>query len=297
MQRNIAKLQYKISPQDLETILALVRTGTLAAAGERLGIDASTVFRNVQKMEKGLGQRLFERSRSGYLPSDLTRDLASHAEQVEAQLEAARSATQAGAGQVSGSVRITTTDSILHGLVAPVLKQLRAEHPLLNLDLNTGNELANLVRREADIAVRVTRKPPQHLVGKRLGPIQVAVFAARGAGMKKWDEEVAAKANWIAVDDALPEHPSVIWRKKALPKVYPAYRVSSILTVSDLVARGLGLGVLPLFLARHRRDLVQLTDALDDAQTDLWLLTHVESRHLRRVSTVFGCLAKSISMP
>lgn len=290
----IAAAQYKIGYADLEVVLALVRAGTLAEAGERLSVDASTVFRAIQRIEKGIAERLFERSRTGYLPSELAQELAAHAERLEAQLEAARSAVQGGPEQVSGTVRITTTDTVLHGLVAPALVALRTSHPLLAYDLHTGNELANLNRRDADIAVRATRRPPPHLVGKHVGPIRVALFAARQGGPASVEEAVAARSGWVAPDDALPEHPSVLWRKKHFPKVAPAYRVNSILTVAELVGRGLGIGILPLFLAQRRGDLAQLTEVLDECQTELWLLTHAESRHLRRVAAVFSHLSQNL---
>ncbi len=289
-----ATTQYKLSAADLEAVLALARTGTLAEAGERLALDASTVFRTIQKVEKGLGQRLFERSRAGYQPSELAQQLAGHGEQVEAQLEAARSVLQLQPEQVSGTVRITTTDTVLHGLVAPALKALQASHPLLGFDLHAGNELASLTRRDADIAVRATKRPPQHLVGKHIGPIRVALYAGKKGGIKRFDDAVAAQASWIAPDDALPEHPSVVWRKKHFPKVSPRYRVNSILTVAELVAQGLGIGLLPVFLAQRRADLVPLTEVLDECQTELWLLTHTESRHLRRVSAVYGYLSQNL---
>jgi DNA-binding transcriptional LysR family regulator len=175
----IAKTQYRMTPGDLEVTLALVRGGTLAAAGERLGIDASTVFRSLQRIERGLGRALFERTRSGYLANELATELAEHAERMEAALEAARSSAEAAPAQVSGTVRITTTDTVLHGLVAPALRGLHAVHPLLSYELHTGNELASLTRRDADIAVRATKRPPQHLVGKHIGPIRVALYAAK----------------------------------------------------------------------------------------------------------------------
>lgn len=296
MQSLTAKTQYKLSATDLETVLALVRSGTLAAAGARLGADASTVFRAIQRIERGLAQPLFERSRTGYLPGELAQALAGHAEQLEVQLESARSAAQMQPEQVAGAVRITTTDTILHGLVAPALKSLHAAHPLLGFELHTGNELASLTRRDADIAVRATQRPPQHLVGRHLGPIRVALYAPKKGPVKHFDDVLAGRAAWVAPDDALPEHPSVLWRKKHFPKAVPAYRVTSILTVMELIARGLAVGLLPLFLARGRSDLVQLTEVLDDAQTELWLLTHPESRHLRRVALVYLHLAQQMSL-
>jgi len=293
----IAKTQYRLTPGDLEVTLALVRGATLAGAGERLGVDASTVFRSLQRIERGLGRALFERTRAGYLATELATELAERAEQMELALEAARSSVESAPSQLSGTVRITTTDTLLHGLVAPALRSLRAVHPLLNFDLHTGNELASLTRRDADIAVRATKRPPQHLVGKHIGPIRVALYAAKRGGVRKFADVEAGKSDWIAPDDALPEHPSVVWRKRRFPKVAPRYRVSSILSVLELVALGLGVGIVPLFLADGRNDVVRLTEPLEECETDLWLLTHPESRHLRRVGTVYSHLTQTLNMP
>lgn len=293
----IAKTQYKMTPGDLEVTLAMVRGGTLASAGQRLGIDASTVFRSLQRIERGLGRPLFERTRSGYLATEMATLLAEHAEQMEVALEAARSSVESAPSQISGTVRITTTDTVLHGLVAPALRSLRTVHPLLSYELHTGNELASLTRRDADIAVRATKRPPQHLVGKQIGPIRVAVYAAKRGEVRKFADVEAGKCDWIAPDDALPEHPSVVWRKRHFPKAAPRYRVNSILSVMELVALGLGVGIVPLFLADDRKDVVRLTEPLEECETDLWLLTHPESRHLRRVGAVYSHLAQAMNMP
>ncbi len=293
----VARTQYDLNPADLALTLALVRGGTLARAGERLGVDASTVFRSLQRLERGLGRTLFERSRSGYLATELAAALAEHAEQMEAAVEAARSSVQAAPAQISGTVRLTTTDAVLHGLVAPALRGLREQHPLLGFELHAGNELASLTRRDADIAVRATRRPPQHLVGKPIGPIRVAVYAARRGGVRRFAEVEAGACDWVAPDDALPEHPSVVWRKRHLPRAVPRYRVNSILSVLELVSLGLGVGILPLFLAEEDKALSRLTEPLEECETTLWLLTHPESRHLRRVGAVYTHLAEALRLP
>ncbi len=297
----IARTQYKMTPADLAVVLALVRGSSLAGAGERVGADASTVFRSLQRIERGLGRTLFERSRAGYIATELATQLAEHAEQLEATLEAARSAVETAPAQVSGLVRITTTDTILHGLVAPALRSLQPIHPLLGFDLHIGNELLSLTRRDADIAVRATKRPPQHLVGKQVGPIRVAMYAAKPAQPGKLAKTLAdveaGGVDWIAPDEALPEHPSVVWRKRAYPKASPRYRVSSIQSVLELVLLDLGVGILPLFLAEGRSDLTRLSEPLEDCETELWLLTHPESRHLRRVAAVYGHLAQTLHMP
>jgi DNA-binding transcriptional LysR family regulator len=293
----IAATQYRVSPADLETLLALVRGNTLAAAGERLGVDGSTVFRTLQRVERGLGQALFERGRSGYAPNELALELAEHAERMEAALESAREATVRSPAQASGNVRISTTDAVLHGVVMPALRSLADAHPLLDFDFHTANELASLSRRDADIAVRATKKPPPHLVGRRIGAIRVALYVAKKNPIRRWDDVLARQPAWVAPDDALPEHPSVLWRKRYFPKLQPRYRVSSILSVMQCVLQGGAVGVLPLFLAAEHPGLRALTEPLKDATTDLWLLMHPEARHLRRVSTVYAHLAQTMRLP
>lgn len=286
----------RLDTPDLGVVLALVRAGNLAGAGQLMGVDGSTVFRAVQRAEKALGQRVFERSRAGYRPTELGLRLAQHAERIEAELEAARSAAQSRSGNVSGTVRISTTDTLLNGLLLPALRPLMALHPHLQLDVSASNELVNLSRREADIAVRATRRPPPHLVGRELGPIRVALFAAKPRTRGKAAAIDPASAPWLAVDDALPEHPSVRWRIKHLPQVTPRILVNSIQSVLEGIVAGVGIGIVPLFLAQPRADLVALSEPLDECETTLWLLTHPESRHLRRISTVATHLAGAITL-
>ncbi len=283
-----------LGPAELAVVLALVRGGNLAGAGQWLGVDGSTVFRSVQRAEKALGQRLFERSRAGYRPTELGLTLAQHAERIEAELEAARAAVRGEAGAVGGLVRVSTTDTILHGLVLPSLRGLLAAHAHLQVELHTGNELVSLTRREADIALRATRRPPPHLVGRALGPIRVALYARRPPdGAPLPEPETAA---WIAVDDALPEHPSVRWRRRQWPQVTPQVRVNSVQSVFEAVVAGAGVGIVPCFLADGHDALFALTGPLDEPETTLWLLTHPESRHLRRIAVVAAHLAGTIRL-
>lgn len=297
MHTKIATTRYDVTAPDLAVILSLVRVGNLAAAGGLLGMDPSTVFRSLQRIERGLGRSLFVRSRSGYEAMELAAELAEHAEQMETALEAARSVVSSKLQQVSGKVRITTTDTLLPELISPALLALAETHPLLSYELHTGNELASLTRRDADIAIRATRQPPKHLVGKKIGPIRVALYTGKRRPVQAYADVQAGTADWIAPDDLLPDHPSVAWRKRHFPKISPRYRVNSILSVLELVAAGLGVGIIPLFLAKGRNDLVQLTEALDECETDLWVLTHPETRHLRRVGAVYSHLAHTLVVP
>ena len=293
---SIASPQYRLQAADLEVLLALTRSGTLADAARRLAVDASTVFRSVQRIERQLRSRLFERSRSGYLPTEQALAIAAHAERIEAELEAARAVVQRSDGAVTGLVRITTTDTIAQGLVLPALGPLKAHHPELSLELNATNELVNLTRRDADIAIRPTRRPPGHLVGRPLGTLRVAVYG-RADLLGRGRVGALDGYPWIAPDEALPEHPTVRWRSKHLPRVTPTLLVNSISMVLDAVAAGMGVGAVPIFLAEQRPGLRALTEPLAECETDLWLLTHPESRHLRRIATVSAHLAQHVVLP
>jgi DNA-binding transcriptional LysR family regulator len=285
-----------LTSADLELLLALVRGGTLAAAASRLGANASTVFRTVQRIEKDLGQRLFERGRRGYLPSDTMLELARHAERIEAELEAARATTAGPGAAVSGRVRVTTTDSILRGLVLPGLPALRQQHPLLQLELRAANETASLTRRDADLALRATPRPPGHLVGRHLGTIAFVVCGLREPARRRRRPALEA-LDWIAPDEAMPEHPSVRWRRKQLPKVAPVLLVDGIVGVVDAVKAGLGVGVIPRFMLAGEPALAALSDPLPDCESQLWLLAHPESRHLRRIAAVYQHFAQTIRLP
>ena len=286
----------ELGASELAVLLALVRGGNLAVAAQLAGVDTSTVFRTVQRAERTLGQRLFERSREGYRATELGQQLAEHAERIEAELEAARSAAQVQETAVSGLVRISTTDTLLNGLLLPSLRALREAHPQLRLEINARNELANLTQREADVALRATVRPPPHLVGRHLGPIRSAVFIARGLAPRRRSAFDLAAAPWIVVDDALPEHLSVRWRRKHLPRVEPALRLNGVQAVFDAVRHGLGVGIVPLFLAEPCDDVVALTPPLEDCESQLWLLTHPESRHLRRIQAVAAHLAQTVEL-
>jgi DNA-binding transcriptional LysR family regulator len=287
----------RVDTPELMLVLALVRGGTLARASALLGVDSSTAFRALQRLERRLQRSLFERSRRGYRASELALQWAAHAEQIEAQLEAASAAAAAhSGGTVSGRVRITTTDTLLEGLLMPALPALAARHPALSFELNASNELASLTRRDADIALRATQKPPDHLVGRHLGPVRAAVYAKRPAGAVLPPPPPLAACPWVAPDEALPDHPSVRWRRKQLPRVLPQFSVNSILAVAQAVRAGLGVGILPMFLAERHPELVPLTAALPECETQLWLLTHPESRHLRRIAVVAEFFAQAIRL-
>ena len=289
-------MQYEIDHSDLSLVLALVRGGTLARAAELLKVDVSTVFRSLRRLEKALGSVLFEKSRAGYVPNAAAQLLAQQAELAERALEAARLGLEQGREAVSGTLRLTCTDAVLHGLLLPALARFMPAYPALELELTTSNDFANLSRRDADVALRLTTAPPGHLVGRCLGAVPYVLCAA-DSYLVRSSETDPAKMAWIAPDDFLPNHPSVVWRRQHHPEVQPAYRCNSTLSVVQLVRAGLGVAALPEFLVRGETGLKVLEKDLPGCTSALWLLTRPDCRALRSVTTLFEELGRHIRLP
>lgn len=288
-----AVTHYRLDYPDLSLILALVRGGSLARAARLLQVDVSTVFRSVRRLEAALGQPLFEKSRSGYLPTSLAQALAEQAERAEQALEAARVGVEQGGEIVSGTVRLTCSDSVLQALLLPALARFMPAYPALSLELSTSNDFANLSRRDADIALRLTRTPPEHLVGRNLGNVVYRVCAG-ATYLRSANADDLASMTWIAPDDFLPDHPTVAWRRQHLPGVVPAYRCNSMLSVTELVRAGLGVAALPDFLIDENKGLMPLGEPLVGYDTALWLLTRPDCRALRSVVTLFDELGRNL---
>ncbi|MBV6752285.1 LysR family transcriptional regulator [Pseudomonas chlororaphis] len=290
-----APLHCRLEHADLSLILALVRGRSLARAAGLLRVDVSTVFRSVRRLEAALGRELFEKSRAGYLPTSLAQSLAEQAERAEQALEAACVSIEQGGEVISGTVRLTCTDSVLQTLLLPALARFMPSYPALTLELSTSNDFANLNRRDADIALRLTDSPPEHLLGRRLGAVSYRVCASPGYLSAVAVEDLDRLA-WIAPDDFLPDHPSVSWRRQRFPGVLPSYRCNSMLSVAELARAGLGIAVLPDFMLGEPQGLQPLAEVPSSYDTALWLLTRPDCRALRSVVALFDELARAIRL-
>jgi DNA-binding transcriptional LysR family regulator len=289
-----AAMQYRINHADLNLILALVRGKTLARAAELLKVDVSTVFRAVRRLESATGTALFDKSRAGYQPTSAAIVLAQQAESAEQALALAQISLEQGQQIVSGTVRLTCTEAVLQSLLLPALRRYMPDYPGLKLELNTSSTFANLSRRDADIALRLTNTPPQHLVGTRLGTVSYRVCASEEY-LRRSGHTALEEMAWIAPDDFLPDHPTVAWRRQQLPGVNLAHRCSSMLAVAQLVRAGMGVAALPDFMLRES-ELQQLGTPLEDYDTALWLLTRPDCRGLRSVSALFSELTSAIDL-
>ena len=114
-----------------------------------------------------------------------------------------------------------------------------------------------------------TKCPRQHRVAKQIGLVGVALYAAKRGGVRRFADVESGMADWIGPDEVLPEHPSALWPKRQFRRAKPRHRVNSILSVLELAALGISVGIVPLFLAEGRSDVARLTEVLDECGAKL----------------------------
>ncbi|MDK2125963.1 LysR family transcriptional regulator [Parachitinimonas caeni] len=278
---------------DLRYVEAVVQAGSLSGAARKLGVNHATVFRRINQLEAELGVRLFERDDGRYQATAAGEELAQAGTLIS---EAAAQALLKVAGRdlrPSGSVRITTTDSLARGLLNPILVQCRLQYPQIQLQLHIDNAMANLSKRDADIAIRPAPSPPEHLIGKCIGELAFAVYGARPYLAQCPDTPFAQHA-WIALDDSHGRHRTLRWLEQMVALDSVGYRINSFGGIRDACSAGLGLAVLPCFLAEAEAGLQRVGAPLPDCMSELWLLTHPDLRDTLRVKVIYQLLLQAL---
>lgn len=269
---------------DLRYFLAVGRTGSLSRAAAQLSVNHSTVLRRLAALEQRLGVRLFERLPTGYVPSAAGEELRARLDPLVEQIESAQRQLSGRDRRLSGTIRITTPDSVAHALLTPILAAFARAHPDIHLQLVVSNLFFSLSRREADVAVRPSNTPPENLLGRRVGRLATAAYAARAWLSRHHPKQHAwAEMDWIGLDDSLAHLAQARWLRANVPEEHIVYRVDSFVLAHDAVREGIGVGLLPVMLADDDRRLVRLAKPFSEFDTDLWILTHPDLRHVARI--------------
>jgi DNA-binding transcriptional LysR family regulator len=263
---------------DLRFIAAISSTGSLSGAARLLGVNHATVFRRVVAIETRLGVRLFERDGGHYTPTDAGEELARAGAAME---ETALVSLRKVAGQdlrPKGVVRIATTDSVAQYLLPPMLQVCRRQFPEIQLELAIANDMANLSRRDADIAVRPSAQPPDELVGRKVGPLAFAVYQLAGSNSTDW---VAREGGHGKIGQ---------WMRTYTDQATLGLQINTYSGVCAACLAGLGQAVLPCFIGDTQAALVRQTPVLAGCSSELWLLTHPDVKKTARVSAIWTIL-------
>lgn len=278
--------KHSIRWDDLQIVLAIADTNTLSGAGRRLQISHATVYRRLMDMEQRLGVALFTRTRGGYTQTVAGADLADTAARIQSEVLGAERRIAGQDLKLSGSVRVTTTDTLYAGLVAPMLSGFKARYPEVALDVVISNQVYSLSKREADIAIRPSRNPPETLIGRRAGTIQQAVYGSQAewqATPRPVSVQNLTEAEWIGPDIHMGDVALERWMTQHISAASCSYRVDTMLGMQTATRHGGCVSVLPCYLADQDDDLVQLTAAIPDLAIPLWMLTHPDLKKVARI--------------
>jgi DNA-binding transcriptional LysR family regulator len=276
----------------LRILLAIARHHTLSGAARELAIEHSTVGRRLAQLEKDLQTRLFDRTPEGYLPTPIGDSVLSRARAIEDQALALEREVAGHDERISGSVRVTALDACITDFILPALPELHARHPGLQLVLSSEIRVADLGRREADIAIRYLRPKEPNLVVRRLADTGSALYASRNYlsehGHLKSPVELRGQ-RFVGLAPEFSFASEEQWLQKHGGAAGEVVRVTSQLALRAAVRAGIGIGILECYIADSDPELVRAWQE-PILQDSWWLVVHKDLRYAARIRAVMEFL-------
>ena len=237
---------------DFRLVKVIAEAQGLATAADRLGVNHSTVFRRLGQLEEGLGIKLFERHRTGYVLTPAGEEMSALAETMEEKVETFTRKLDGQAVAPAGELRITTNDTLLVHLLTPIFSRFIQANPEMRLDVVLANQALNLSKRDADVAIRATDNPPETLVGRRVATIGWAIYG-RAADFPAGDlPELATLYNrpWVVLGDNLAGLKAARFVRERVAAEKIVYKVNTVLGLAEAGGGRRGDRAPPLL---HRR--------------------------------------------
>jgi DNA-binding transcriptional LysR family regulator len=282
---------------DFRLVKAIADGGGLAGAAARLGVNHSTMFRRLRQLERALGVALFERHRTGYALTAAGEEMVELAARMDEDVTGFARKLAGRAPSPAGELRVTTSDALLVHLLTPLLARFGRQCPDVRLDVVLDNHALNLSKRDADVAVRASDRPPETLVGRRVARIAWALYGSAAAptpAPRDGDPLGGDRERWVAPGDDLATLSAARFLRAHVPPERVALKVNTVLGLAAAVEAGVGVGHLPCFVGDTRPGLVRLAPPEPRFGADLWLLTHPDLRHAARVRVFLDFLAAEI---
>lgn len=276
---------------DLRYFLAVAREGSIRAAARGFGVNHSTVSRRIDSLEVSLGARLFDRLPSGYtLTSDGEAILEGTARIAEETAAIERSV--AGRDRrLSGTVRVATDVSFGTRVLVPHCAEFSTANPEIELQLIADPRLANLTKREADVAIRFTNEPPESLVGRRLCSAAASAYGSPGYLDRQSARGEWVTLDWIGWDD---DETKPTWASKDFPAVQLRSRVNSVVLMLEAAKAGMGIANLPCFMGDAEPALRRVTVEPPRQVSAVWILAHKDLRSTARVRAFIDYITDKI---
>lgn len=275
---------------DVRFYLALARHRSLSGAARALHVDHATVGRRLAAFEQQLGSKLFDHTPEGFAFTAAGQTILG---QCEAMENAASAVDRLVAGQdarLSGQVRVATTEGLAHVVVVPALAALTGRHPELRVGVVTDPRPLDIARRQADIAVRLSRPADANLVCRKLGEFGFAHYASRGYlashGAPRGDDELArhSAVNYVGAP---------AWLSEAIGDARVALFSNSPFVQMRAIAAGVGFGIMPCCLGDNHAELQRLWPDRPPQLRPVWMIIHRDLRRVARVRLAANAIAEA----
>jgi DNA-binding transcriptional LysR family regulator len=283
---------------NLKHLLAVARHGSTLAAGRALNVDQSTVQRRLAELERQLGQLLVERHQSGYQLTDLGRAMLAHAERVEQAAIAFEEQLRTESAAARSVIRMTCPEPIVNRLAqAALFDKFHDLHPEWRVQFVMSDKYLDLMKGDADVALRSGNTEDGELVGRKIGDSIWAVYASKAYLERHARPQSALELKehaLVGFDDTFAGHRASQWLREIAPHAALAARCNSVLGLVYSVKAGIGIGPLPLSLGDAEPDLVRVLGPVPEL-TRIWrILTTPALRHTPRISAFFEFIVGEI---
>lgn len=280
---------------DLRYFLAIAKAGSLGGAARLLGVHHSSVYRRLEAVERHAGVRLFDRQRAGYRLTPQGDILADAAGRMEAELLSAERQVLGSDLKLSGTIRVSTSELLGLYFLPGAFREFIERFPEVKLDVSINNRLADLSRRDADVAIRGTYKPPQNLVGRRVAPMPYCAYAHRSLLGRDKQPRALERYDWIGFDEPVSKNPLAYWLHREVPGARCRLTYDSVAAVRESLAAGLGAAVLPCFVGDRVDNVVRIGKVQADPDFGMWVLTHRDLRRSARIRAFMRWMGDAIA--
>ena len=278
---------------DLAVLLAIGRAESLIGASRLLGVSHTTVYRRVNPTGGRAGGGVFWRLPNGYAKTDAGEVAMGYAERIEGELLALSREILGRDTKLQGKVVLTAPDGVVSQLLPPVLAAFQREHPDVVIELLEGVAAADLARREADIAIRATRQPPDASLGRRIGAFAFAPYASPEY-LTAHPSTPLAEHRYVAFGDSLSWLVPRVWKTQERADARVVMRTNSTTGAVECARAGMGVVLMSCYRCDPLDGLVRVTPPLEHLTLELWILTHPALRHTARVKVLMDHLTKAM---